>query len=77
MPETMREQLMRADIPIGQILRSHNLEIRRDMRELEILERESTFDGIPVLSRSYKIIHNNCTFMWINEHFPIDERWNL
>jgi chorismate-pyruvate lyase len=75
MPETMREQLMRADIPIGRILRSHNLETRRDMGELEILEGELTFDGIPVLSRSYKIVHNNHVLMWINERFPIDERW--
>lgn len=77
MPETMKEQLMRADIPIGRILRSHNLETRRDMAELEILEGEPTFDGIPVLSRSYKIVHNNHVLMWINERFPIDERWNL
>lgn len=77
MPDTMREQLMRADIPIGRILRSHNLETRRDMGELEILEGEPTFDGIPVLSRSYKIVHNNHVLMWINERFPIDERWNL
>ncbi len=75
MPDTMREQLMRADIPIGRILRSHNLETRRDMGELEILEGEPTFDGIPVLSRSYKIVHNNHVLMWINERFPIDERW--
>ncbi len=75
MPETMREQLMRADIPIGRILRSHNLETRRDMGELEILEGESTFNGIPILSRSYKIVHNNHVLMWINERFPIDERW--
>ena len=77
MPDTMKEQLMRADIPIGRILRSHNLETRRDMAELEILEGESTFDGIPVLSRSYKIVHNNHVLMWINERFPIDERWKL
>lgn len=75
MPDTMREQLMRADIPIGRILRSHNLETRRDMTELEILEGEPTFDGIPILSRSYKIVHNNHILMWINERFPIDERW--
>lgn len=77
MPETMKEQLMRADIPIGRILRSHNLETRRDMGELEILEGEPTFDGIPVLSRSYKIVHNNHVLMWINERFPIDRRWRL
>ncbi|AKB77119.1 hypothetical protein MSHOH_0636 [Methanosarcina horonobensis HB-1 = JCM 15518] len=68
---------MRADIPIGRILRSHNLETRRDMVELEILEGELTFDGIPVLSRTYKIVHNNHVLMWINERFPIDARWKL
>lgn len=77
MPQTMREQLMRADIPIGRILRSHALETRRDMAELEVLEGEPTFDGIPVLSRSYKIVHHNNVLMWINERFPIDERWKL
>ncbi|HWR24767.1 MAG TPA: chorismate pyruvate-lyase family protein, partial [Methanosarcina sp.] len=77
MPKTMREQLMRADIPIGRILRSHNLETRRDMGELEVLEGETTFDGIPILSRSYKIVHDNHVLMWINERFPIDKRWNL
>ncbi len=77
MPGTMREQLMSADIPIGRILRSHALETRRDMAELEVLEGEPTFDGIPVLSRAYKIVHDNQVLMWINERFPIDERWKL
>lgn len=77
MPQTMRDQLMRADIPIGRILRTHNLETRRDMVELEILEGEPTFGGIPILSRTYKIVHNNHVLMWINERFPIDSRWRL
>ncbi|MDM7918416.1 MAG: chorismate pyruvate-lyase family protein [Methanosarcina sp.] len=77
MPQTMRDQLMRADIPIGRILRTHNLETRRDMVELEILEDEPTFDGVPILSRTYKIVHNNHVLMWINERFPIDSRWRL
>lgn len=77
MPQTMRDQLMRADIPIGRILRTHNLETRRDMVELEILEGEPTFDGIPILSRTYTIVHNNHILMWINERFPIDSRWRL
>lgn len=77
MPQTMRDQLMRADIPIGRILRSHNMETRRDMVELKILEGEPTFDGTPILSRTYKIVHNNNVLMWINERFPIDSRWRL
>jgi chorismate-pyruvate lyase len=47
------------------------------MGELEILEGDPTFDGTPILSRSYKIVHKNQVLMWINERFPIDERWNL
>lgn len=77
MPQSMRDQLMRADIPIGRILRSHNLETRRDMVELTVLENEPTFEGTPILSRSYKIVHDNHVLMWINERFPIDTRWRL
>lgn len=77
MPDTMREQLMRADIPIGRILRDHGLETRRDMGELKILKGETSFGDTPVLSRSYKIVHKNSVLMWINEQFPIDERWRL
>jgi 4-hydroxybenzoate synthetase (chorismate lyase) len=77
MPENMQDQLMHVDIPIGEILRSNNLETRRDIVELEVLDGEPAFDGVPVLSRSYKVVYNNRTLMWINERFPIDNRWNL
>lgn len=77
MPQTMREQLMCADIPIGRILRDHGLETRRDMGKLEILEGNTSFGDVPVLSRTYKIVHKNSVLMWINEEFPIDERWKL
>ncbi|MDD3042896.1 MAG: chorismate pyruvate-lyase family protein [Methanosarcinaceae archaeon] len=77
MPQTMRDQLMRADIPIGRILRDHGLETRRDMDKLEILEGKTSFGDVPVLSRTYKIVHKNSVLMWINEEFPIDERWKL
>lgn len=74
MPEAVRNDLMRADIPIGKILRDHMLETRRDILNMEIVHRDF-FKDIPVLSREYRIIYNNSVLMWINECFPVDDRW--
>ncbi len=76
MPQAMRDDLMKADIPVGRILREHRLETRRDILDMEIV-RNDFFGSLPVLSRNYKIIHKNRVLMWINECFPIDERWDL
>ncbi len=76
MPQEVRNDLMRADIPIGRILREHKLETRRDI--LKIKEEHSEFFGdIPVLSRDYSIIYKGKVLMWINERFPVDERWKM
>jgi chorismate-pyruvate lyase len=75
-PQAFRADLMRADIPIGRILREHKLETRRDILKMEILHRDF-FGELPVLSREYKIIYNNDVLMWINECFPVDERWKM
>ncbi len=74
MPQAMRNDLMKADIPIGRILREHRLETRRDILDMEIV-RNDFFGSLPVLSRKYKIFHKNRVLMWINECFPVDERW--
>lgn len=76
MPQAVRNDLMRADIPIGRILREHKLETRRDILKMEIV-REDFFGDIPVLSREYRIIYENKVLMWINECFPVDERWRI
>lgn len=76
MPEAVRADLMRADIPIGKILREHKLETRRDILKMEIVHR-NFFGELPVLSREYKIIYENAALMWINECFPVDERWKM
>ena len=75
-PQGVREDLMRADIPIGRILREHRLETRRDILKMEIVHRDF-FGDLPVLSREYKIIYENAVLMWINECFPVDERWKM
>jgi chorismate-pyruvate lyase len=76
MPEAVRTDLMRADIPIGRILREHKLETRRDILKMEIVRRDF-FGEMPVLSREYKIIYENAVLMWINECFPVDDRWRM
>jgi len=76
MPPKVKNDLMLAKIPIGRILRNHRLETRRDMIGMRIL-RKDFFGDIPVLSREYNIIYKNNILMWINECFPIDERWSF
>ncbi len=74
MPNDFRADLMRADIPVGRILREHKLETRRDIMKLELVKR-NFFGELPVLSREYIIIYNDRVLMWINECFPVDSRW--
>jgi chorismate-pyruvate lyase len=77
MPPGMKDDLMRADIPIGRILRKYKLETRRDIFNIEMKKRDGVFNGIPVLSREYAIIHSGQILIWINEQFPVDGRWEL
>lgn len=77
MPDDIRQDLMRADMPIGKILRNSGIETRRDFDNIEVNDDEPLFGTSKALSRSYHIVHDNKTLMWINEKFPIDERWNL
>ena len=76
MPQDVRSDLMRADIPIGKILREHKLETRRDILKMEFVHSDF-FGDVPVLSREYRIIYKGKVFMWINECFPVDERWEI
>lgn len=75
-PRVVRDDLMRADIPIGRILREHKLETRRDILKMEVIYM-GFFGKLPVLSREYKIIYDKRLLMWINECFPVDERWRM
>ena len=53
MPEGMEEDLMRADIPIGRIMQAHNIESRREIVEIGVLNlKNGAFGkGCTVLSR--------------------------
>ncbi len=76
MPDDIRQDMIRADIPIGKILRNSGIETRRDFDDISIVE-DGLFGARNYLSRSYHIVHNDATLMWINEKFPIDDRWDL
>jgi chorismate-pyruvate lyase len=76
MPKSVRNDLIRADIPIGRMLRDHKLETRRDIFKMEIVHCDF-FNDLPVLSREYSIIYEKNVLMWINEFFPVDDRWKL
>ena len=76
MPPDVRKDITQADIPIGRILRDHKLETRRDIINMGITTNDF-FAGITVLSREYNIIHNNSILIWINELFPVDDRWDV
>ncbi|MDK2827053.1 4-hydroxybenzoate synthetase (chorismate-pyruvate lyase) [Methanolobus vulcani] len=77
MPEGVRADMMKADIPIGRILRDHDIETRRDFENIEVVEDEPLFGSQKLLSRSYRIVHHSGVLMWINEKFPVDTRWCL
>ncbi|MDT8358500.1 MAG: chorismate pyruvate-lyase family protein, partial [Methanomicrobiaceae archaeon] len=74
---SFRSDLMKADIPIGKIIRKHHIESRREItcaREIyadDLLSR--TFhicNHEPLLNRSYRIIHHNRPLIAIEETFP-------
>lgn len=74
---TFREDLMRADIPVGRILERHRLETRREIVKMTAGPRPETIaerfglSGTPrFLSRQYRIIHQDLPLMHIEETFP-------
>ena len=70
-----KEDIIRADIPIGRILRKHNIESRREIKSVyseepspEIKEIFKT-DSL-MLARTYNIIHHDEILIWLMETFP-------
>lgn len=68
--------LLRADIPIGRILKNYKIESRREVNNIfiekpndrlkELFKTEEDF-----LARDYVIINNDEILMWIKEMFPV------
>ncbi len=66
--ESFKDDLMKAEIPIGKIIKKHKLEVRREILKAEIKELEKFGK---CLVRNYNIIHRGEILMNITEIFPI------
>ncbi|MFN3383547.1 MAG: chorismate pyruvate-lyase family protein [Archaeoglobaceae archaeon] len=72
-----REDLMRADIPIGKIMKKHRIEARREIRWGKIIRDETLAEEMKVkkplfIARNYVIIHRNEVLIDITEFFPME-----
>ena len=72
-----KDDLMKADIPIGRIIRQHHIEARREILNARVLpatEEAGTVFSIcknePLLTRQYQIIHAEKPLIFIEEQFP-------
>ncbi len=74
---SFKEDLIRADIPIGVILKKHQIESRRDITEAKVLQADQrmsqVFNIFPkelLLSRNYRIFRHGLPLISITETFP-------
>ena len=68
--------LLRADIPIGRILKNYKIESRREVNNIFIEKPNDTLKELfkteeDFLARDYVIINNDEILMWIKEMFPV------
>ena len=68
--------LLRADIPIGRILKNYKIESRREVNNIFIEKANDTVKELfktdeDFLARDYVIISNDEILMWIKEMFPV------
>jgi len=80
-----KDDLMKADIPIGKIIKRHRIEARREILNAGVSPAPDSISRIfsicrsePLLSRQYRIIHKGEPLIYIEEQFPynrfLDER---
>ena len=72
-----KNDLMRADIPIGRIIQNHRIEARREILNARVFPASDEAGRIfsicshePLLSRRYRIIHGGKPLIFIEEQFP-------
>ena len=72
-----KDDLMKADIPIGKIIKQHNIEARREILTARVLTATEEAGRVfsicknePLLSRQYQIIHGGKPLIFIEEQFP-------
>lgn len=74
--DEIKKDLIRADIPIGRILKKYQIESRRDINSIKIEKPNETLINLydtdeEFLTRDYTIIHKGEILIWIKEVFPI------
>ncbi|TAJ44225.1 beta-ribofuranosylaminobenzene 5'-phosphate synthase [Methanofollis fontis] len=74
---SFRDDLMRADIPIGRIMQMHRIEGRRELDDVRMCRAGTGISGVfgifrhePLLSRRYRIITGGQPLISIRETFP-------
>jgi len=72
-----KDDLMKADIPIGRIIKQHHIEARREILSARVIPASEDAKKIfsicknePVLSRQYQIISEKKPLIFIEEQFP-------
>jgi beta-ribofuranosylaminobenzene 5'-phosphate synthase len=73
----IRFDLMRADVPIGKILRTHHIESRREILDMSVAPADDELSAVfgicpgePVFSRRYHIIREKKPLIAIQEFLP-------
>ena len=74
--EDICSDLLRADIPIGRILKNYKIESRREVNNIFIEKPNEKLQELfktdeDFLARDYVIINNGEILMWIKEMFPV------
>jgi len=76
--ESIRRDLTSSDIPIGKIIISHKLETRREIESIDAIKADGQLAeafkirvGDSMLSRHYRVIHNERILIRIEETFPV------
>jgi len=77
--DKFKEDLLRADIPIGKIMKKHDIEARREIRWKKVIKADKNLskelkihEGAVVLARNYDIIHKGEILINITEFFPAE-----
>jgi len=75
-----KDDLTRADIPIGIIMKKHQIESRRDITGAEVRAADNEMSRIfnifprePLLSRNYRIVRHGQPLISITETFPYNQ----
>jgi len=73
-----KDDLMRADIPIGRIIERHHIEARREILTAQVTPDDtggvfSICKNEPLLMRQYRIIHGGKPLIFIQEQFPYNQ----